>query len=197
MVKKLSAENEVKPTIELNSEFGNTFQFAAIGMALVNQAGRWIAVNKSLCKILGYTEEELQSLTFQDITHPEDLEKDLEFAVQLFNRKIDSYQIEKRYIKKSGQPIWINLTGSAIWNEDGSFRYFIAQIQDISLRKEALDSLADRERLFRSIFNSTFQFIGFLDKNGVLQEANQTALDFAGIKLEDVAGKYFWDCYWW
>ncbi|WP_139162646.1 sensor histidine kinase [Algoriphagus faecimaris] len=186
-----------KIVIDLNSEFGRTFKFAAIGMALVDQEGRWIIANNSLCKLLEYSQEELQKLTFQDITHPDDLEKDLEKVRKLYGKEIDSYQIEKRYITQSGRILWINLSGSAVWNEDGSFRYYIAQIQDITKEKEAVELLAEKESLFRGIFNSTFQFIGFLNTEGLVYEANQTALNFAGLKPEDVIGKNFWDCYWW
>lgn len=178
-------------------EFRTTFEFAAIGMALVDEEGKWLRVNPSLQRMLNYSEEELKRMSFQEITHPDDLFADLEQAKRLRNREIDSYTIEKRYLTKSGTILWINLTGTAVWESDGSFRYFIAQIENITEARETAMAIEQSERKFRGIFNSTFQFIGFLDPDGTLQEANQTAMGFAGLSHEDVVGKKFWDCFWW
>lgn len=180
-----------------HSDFSNAFHHAAIGMALVSLDGRFLRVNPSLCRLLGYSEKEFKELRFQDITHPADLELDLEFAGQLFRGEIQSYNMEKRYITKSGEYVWILLTGSMVTNEDGSPKHFIAQIQDISSQKRFQALLEQKERRFRGIFNSAFQFIGLLETDGTLIEANSTALDFAGLSQEDVVGKKFWECYWW
>lgn len=180
-----------------HSDFSNAFHHAAIGMALVSLDGRFMRVNPSLCRLLGYSETEFESLRFQDITHPEDLETDLEYAGQLFRGEIQSYNMEKRYITKAGEYVWILLTGSMVTNEDGSPKHFIAQIQDISAQKRHQQELEQKERRFRGIFNSMFQFIGLMETDGTLIEANSTALEFADLKPEDVVGKKFWDCYWW
>lgn len=180
-----------------HSDFSNAFHHAAIGMALVSLDGRFMRVNPSLCRLLGYSEEEFKYLKFQDITHPDDLETDLEYAGQLFRGEIQSYNMEKRYITKSGEYVWILLTGSMVTNEDGSPKHFIAQIQDVSTQKLYQQELEQKERRFRGIFNSAFQFIGLLETDGTLVEANSTALEFANLKPEDVVGKKFWDCYWW
>ncbi len=105
--------------------------------------------------------------------------------------------MEKRYITKSGAIVWILLTGSRVSNEDGSPKHFIAQIQDITEQKRFQQELEQKERRFRGIFNSMFQFIGLLEPDGTLIEANSTALEFADLKPDDVVGKKFWDCYWW
>lgn len=129
-------------------EFKTAFESAAIGMGLVDNSGKWIKVNPSLCKMLEYTPEELASLTFQEITHPDDLFDDLEQAKRLRNREIDSYTIEKRYLTKSGKIVWVNLSGTAVWNLDGSFRYYIAQIENITSRKKSHELLQiERDRL--------------------------------------------------
>lgn len=136
-------------------DFQTTFENSAIGMALVNEIGRWIRVNASLCRMLGYSPEELMNLTFQEITHPDDLFGDLEQAKKLRNRKIDSYTIEKRYFTKSGEIIWINLTGTAVWEENGRFRYFIAQIENISTRKKYLAQLQEQKDRFSYVIEGT------------------------------------------
>lgn len=308
-------------------EFSSAFEYASIGMALVSTEGKWIRVNKSLCDLLGYQEGELLASTFQDITHPDDLEKDLGYVQQMLLGEIETYQMKKRYFTKSGDLVWVLLSVSLVW-DSGQPKHFISQIQnitqskklqdliqvekqrlqqviqgtdagtwewnvqtgevifnekwanligytlkelepvsietwmkftnpedleesgrrlqecfekkelqyecacrmkhksghwvwimdrgkifswtkdglpelmygshiDISGMKELEEKLSLERQKFYSIFNSTFQFIGFLDLDGTLLEANQTALEFAGLEPEDVIAKKFWDCYWW
>lgn len=327
----------------ITDEFTSAFESASIGMGLVSLEGKFLRVNKSLCDLLGYTEKEFMNLTFQEITHPDDLDRDLGFVGKLINDEIKNYQIEKRYFTKNGEIIWINLSGSKVKNPDGSFKHFIAQIENITPRKKAfakigeqniriqnilestnaskafLDTvlnsvnvgivvcdqngkltvfnqaatdmhgipfspiesdswssyynlmkldgvnLLERDEVplyralkegnifnsefiiqhqsgnqiivnctgnqiwdqnenllgavvamnditklklakktteeialkFKGIFDSTFQFIGFLSPDGTLLEANQTAINFAGLDASDLIGKKFWDCYWW
>lgn len=109
---------------------------APIGMALLDPEGRWLKVNEALCNFLGYSEAELLELDFQTITHPDDLEADLELVQQLVDGKIATYQLEKRYIHKHGQAVWGLLSVSVARDTDGSLAYFISQIQDIGDRKE-------------------------------------------------------------
>jgi PAS domain S-box-containing protein len=110
-------------------------------MALVGTDGRWLRVNRSLCEIVGYSEGELLQKSFQHITHPEDLGKDLEQARRLLGGEIGSYQMEKRYLRKDGSVVWILLNGSLVRDEEGRPLYFIAQVQDISGRKRAENQL--------------------------------------------------------
>ncbi|MEG4027331.1 MULTISPECIES: PAS domain S-box protein [unclassified Microcoleus] len=139
------AKNERKQ-IEValrNSEeqFRNAFENASIGMGIVSLDGHWVKVNPALCQILGYSSEELLALTFQDITHPDDLDLDLSYAHQLLAGTISTYQIEKRYFHKQGHIIWILLDGSLVQDEQGNPLHFIAQIQDITARKKAQKTL--------------------------------------------------------
>lgn len=126
-----------------NSEetFRSAMQYAAIGMALVSLEGKWLKVNQSLCQIVGYPEEELLKLTFQDITHPEDLELDLRYVKKLVSGKIKTYQMQKRYIHKNGDIVWVLLSGSLLRNAEGTPLYFIAQIQSIDAQKKIEEEL--------------------------------------------------------
>ena len=126
---------------ESERRFRSSFENAAVGMALVGTDGRWLRVNRSLCGTVGYSEGELLEKSFQDITHPEDLGKDLGQARRLLGGEIGSYQLEKRYIRKDGSVVWILLNGSLVRDEEGGPLYFIAQVQDISGRKRAEDQL--------------------------------------------------------
>lgn len=117
--------------------FRRTFEYASIGMALVGLDGRWLRVNQSLCEILGYTNEELLALSFQDITHPADLNIDLENVQNLIEGKNDSYQMEKRYFHKNGDIIWVLLAVSLVRDSENNPLHFVSQINDISKRKES------------------------------------------------------------
>ena len=139
------AENERKQ-IEValrNSEeqFRNAFENASIGMAIVSLDGHWVKVNPALCQIVGYSSEELLALTFPDITHPDDLDLDLSYVDQLLAGTISTYQMEKRYFHKEGHMVWILLDGSLVQDEQGNPLHFIAQIQEITARKEAQKTL--------------------------------------------------------
>ncbi|WP_445173743.1 PAS domain S-box protein [Microcoleus sp.] len=139
------AENERKQ-IEValrNSEeqFRNAFENASIGMAIVSLDGHWVKVNPALCQIIGYSSEELLALNFQDLTHPDDLDLDLSYVHQLLAGTISTYQLEKRYFHKQGHMVWILLDGSLVQDEQGNPLHFIAQIQEITARKEAQKTL--------------------------------------------------------
>lgn len=127
---------------EIEDCFRATFEQAAVGMAKVSLEGRFLLVNRGLCDIVGYSREELQQKTFMEITLAEDLAADLAQVSQLLNGECEHYQIEKRYIHKSGHIVWINLTGSLHRSRDGSPQFFISVIEDISERKAMEEKIA-------------------------------------------------------
>ncbi|MDT0555364.1 sensor histidine kinase [Patiriisocius hiemis] len=118
-------------------QFKSTFDHSAIGMALVGIDGSWLQVNNSLLKMLGYTRKELLQMTFQDITHPHDLNKDVRLLSSTIKGERATYQMEKRYFHKDGSIIWALLSVSLVRNEDGKPLHFISQIVNISEVKEA------------------------------------------------------------
>ena len=119
---------------ESETRYRGTFENAAMGVANVALDGRWIEVNQRLCDIVGYTREELLAGTFQDITHPDDLEEDLDHVRALLAGDVESYTMDKRYIRKDGTIVWIGLTVSLL-ADDGAPRYFVSVIRDITERK--------------------------------------------------------------
>lgn len=121
--------------------FDSAFRYATIGMALVAPDGSWLKVNPALCSLLGYSEAELRKTNFQALTHPDDLDIDLQFVKEMIERKRKTYQMEKRYFRKDGATIWALLSVSLVWNDDGSPGFFISQVKDISARKEVEDDL--------------------------------------------------------
>lgn len=136
------------------ARFEATFEQAAVGIALVAPDGRWLRVNRKLCAIVGYPPEELLTKTFQDITYPEDLNADLEFVRRMLAQEIDTYAMEKRYFRKDGSLVWINLTVALVRRPEGAPDYFISVIEDISARKVAQEALRESEERFRELFES-------------------------------------------
>ena len=124
------------------SLFQNAFEFAAIGMALVSTEGKWLRVNRAICEITGYSEAELLKRTFQEITHPDDLDLDLENVRKMLAGEINTYQMEKRYFHKNGSIVWVLLSVSLVRTESGEPLFFIGQIQDITRQKTSEQQLA-------------------------------------------------------
>jgi PAS domain S-box-containing protein len=131
------------PQPDADSLFQSAFEHAAIGMALVAPDGTWLRVNRSVCEITGYSETELLQRTFQDITHPDDVERDVTNAHKMLSGEINTYQMEKRYFHKNGSIVWVLLSVSLVRDDDGKPRFFISQIQDITRRKESEAQLGE------------------------------------------------------
>ena len=120
---------------EANERFRLAFDGAPIGMALVGIDGRWLQVNPALCEIVGYPRAELLTKTFQDLTHPDDLEAQLEFMHEVLADEMASYSMEKRYFHADGDAVWVNLSMSLVRDDGGAPLYFVAQIEDVTERK--------------------------------------------------------------
>jgi PAS domain S-box-containing protein len=148
--------SERKEQLEL---FENAFEHAAIGKCLVGLDGAFLKVNPKLCEMVGYSREELLALDFQAITHPDDLDADLSLVTDLYKGLISTYQMDKRYIRKDGVIIWIQLSVSRVDNPDGSPRYFISQIEDLTARRQAEAALKDSEARYRLMAENTTDMI--------------------------------------
>ncbi|QMD25713.1 diguanylate cyclase [Citrobacter freundii] len=123
---------ERKHISESETRFRNAMEYSAIGMALVGTEGQWLQANKALCHFLGYSQEELRALTFQQLTWPEDLNNDLEQLQMLSRGEINSYSMEKRYYTRAGEVVWALLAVSLVRHSDNTPLYFIAQVEDIN-----------------------------------------------------------------
>jgi PAS domain S-box-containing protein len=121
--------------------FENIFNYAMGGIAIVGMEGEWIKVNDSVVKYLGYSKPELYKKTFQDITHKDDLKKDLGSMRSLIRGDISNYTMQKRYFHKNGSIVWVRLSVSLVRDENGSPEYFISEIHDISQQKSDQDEL--------------------------------------------------------
>ena len=141
---------------ESEQRFRAIFEQAAIGIAQVSPDGKFLKVNPGLCKIVGYSEAELLLREVRDITHPEDLDAEQSYSQKLLAGEIQSYSMEKRFIRKDGEFVWTNLAVSLVRQTSGEIKYAIGVIEDISDRKQAEAALQQqflRQRLMRGILD--------------------------------------------
>jgi PAS domain S-box-containing protein len=179
---------------ESEERFRSAFDDAPIGMALVAPDGRWIQVNRALCEIVGYSEEELLVRTFQDITHPDDLDADLAQVRQVLAGEIKGYQMEKRYFHKNGEVVWVLLSVSLVRDPAGRPLYFVSQIQDIRARKQAKEELERAREVAEAANRAKGEFLANMSHeirtpmNGILGMTNLVL----GTALTPRQSDYLW-----
>jgi diguanylate cyclase (GGDEF)-like protein/PAS domain S-box-containing protein len=152
---------------ESEERFRFAMHFSSVGMALVAPDGRWLGVNPALCDIVGYTEAEMLATDVLSITFPDDREADLAQVREMLARTRETYQTNKRFVRKDGRVVWTQLSGSLVWLQSGEPHYFIYQIQDITDRVRTERALRDSEERFRSIAEATQEWIWEIDADGV------------------------------
>jgi PAS domain S-box-containing protein len=168
--------------VDSERRFRATFEQAAVGIAHVAPDGRWVLVNTRLCAIVGYEREELLARRFQDITHPDDLPRDLEHVRRLLAGEITSYSLEKRYLRKDGSVVWINLTVALVRRDDGSPDYFVSVVEDITERKRAETMLRDAEERFRQLADNVNEVFW-------VSNAENTQMLFVSSAYESIWGR--------
>lgn len=150
---------------ESEKRFRNTFEQAAVGLSHVTPEGHFLLINQKLCDLVGYTREEMLSKTFQEITYPDDLETDLKQAQRMAAHEIETYTLEKRYIRKDQTIQWVELTVSMVSNADGTPDYYIAVVQDITQRVQTQQKLATANvRLEEQVSERTKQLLRLNDR---------------------------------
>jgi len=147
LIRDISRRVEIERALRESEEtFSNAFRQSPHGMAFVDPEGQFTRVNRALCSMLGYSEDELRGKRFADITHTEDVGVDLEQLQRMRSGEISSYQRIKRYVRKDGGVIWVSLGVSAIHDAEGKPIYFIGQIEDITARREREEARANEQR---------------------------------------------------
>jgi PAS domain S-box-containing protein len=132
---------------ESEERFRRVFEEGPLGLALVGKDYRFLKANAALCQMVGYQEAELIQKTFVEITHPDDVCADAELAERLFRREVPFYRIQKRYLKKTGEILWINLTASIIVDANGEPIHGLAMVEDVTEIKRTQDEMLSRQKL--------------------------------------------------
>jgi len=186
-----SEKNRVGQTLtDSETLFRAIFENSGSGMALVDMQGRPVKCNPALQKILGYTEEELLGMSFMEFTHPDDREWEWELYAELMAGKRDKIEYEKRYITKDRQVIWVNLVSTMVKDEEGTPKYAVGMIQDITERKQAEEDLrrvSERLQLATRAAN-----IGIWDWDVARDETvwDDAMYKLYGKRKEDFSGAY-------
>lgn len=162
------------------------FEMASVGVAQVDiHSGRFLKINKKYCDIVGYSTDELQSLTYTDITHPEDLDTQLDLMQRLIMDQIPEFTIEKRYIRKDGTTVWAYLTVSPLWRADQKPDYILVVIRDITSRKNAEERLVFAAK----VFENSIEGIVVTDASGTIVQVNEAFSAITGYSSDEAIGR--------
>src|SRR5438874_917189 len=161
-----------------------TFEQAAIGIAHLTLNEEWISVNQRLCEITGYRRDEILQFKVEQLTHPEDMAASLDFIRRIKTGELPEYKMEKRYIRKDGGVIWVNLTVSIVRAASGDPLYIVAFVEDISQRREAEVEASRSLSLLRATLESTADGILVVDLDGRILSFNQKMADMWEIPAE-------------
>src|SRR5215213_1325564 len=173
---------------EARDRFRSIFDHAPIGVAMVSLEGRYLQVNRSLCEILGYTEEELRALTWQEITHPDDLATSSAYARRIVEAEFPKYHLDKRFLHADGHTVWASLSVSLVRDAEDEPLYFICQIQDVSERKKVEKVIKVSEERFRSLVQYSSDIITILEADGTIRYVSPAVERITGYKPEEQVG---------
>ena len=190
---------------ESEEKFKGAFEYSSVGIGLVDKNGFWIDSNKKLCSILGYSKTELQSLTFIELTHPDDLERDAAQHKKLDENKKSFFHMEKRYIHKNKKIIWVNLHASTVKDREGNILYYLGQIIDITEKKRIEEQnallleennrnrtlqLKEAKNLYRLLADNTVDLVCLLNLDGKFEYVSPSVKQLLGFEQEDLIGIY-------
>jgi PAS domain S-box-containing protein len=169
--------------------FRRIFEQTSVGMAIFNPDGRYLAVNRAFCEMLGYSEDELLQLKYDEITFGGDRKASRERNRRVRAGKLDQFEVEKRYVRKDGSVIWVALSGSTIRNADGVPIFNIRQIQDITERKQAVEAVRESESRFRAVIDNSPAEICLRSVDGRYVLFNREFEKRHGVSLDEARGK--------
>ncbi|KHK01936.1 PAS domain-containing protein [Desulfovibrio sp. TomC] len=176
---------------ESDRRFRDTFELAAVGIAHVGLDGQFLRANNRFLEITGYTAEALQAQTFAAITHPEDLDEDLEQVARLLSGAIDTFAMDKRYVRQDGSLVWVSLTVSLLRDAAGAPLHYISVISDISDRKAAEAAAKENAATVTALLDATSDRVFLVDAAGRILAANMAAAQGLDVAREAITGLTF------
>lgn len=185
LVQEVVERERAEDALRKNEErFRKYFELPLIGIAVFSAEGRWLEVNGKLCSILGYSRDELLELSWQDVTVPEDRHRQMQVYNRILAGECDGYTIQKRYIKRDGSLINIEVSSMCVREPDGRVRYFVAVIEDITERKRAEEALQFTQFAVEHAAEGMF----WVRRDGRFYHANDAGCRLFGYPLEDLLG---------
>ncbi|MDZ4372624.1 MAG: PAS domain S-box protein [Phenylobacterium sp.] len=169
-------------------QFEAAFRYAAIGMALVGLDGAFLRVNDAFCRIVDYAPDEILTLDFQTLTYPADLNADLEQLRQLRAGEVDSYRMEKRYVRRDGATVWVHLTVSMVRGPEGEPCHFVAQVEDLTERRLAEAALKASEARYRLLAENSDDVTVQISLGGAISYVSPAVRAY-GYAPEDLEGR--------
>lgn len=186
----ITGQKETEEALRESEErFRGAFENASAGVALVGLDNRYLRVNRALCEMLGYAEEELLSRKTFEITHPEDLENSRRRTAMLLAGEAEASSLEKRYVHEDGRTVWATTDVSLVRDPKGIPLHFVSHCQDITRRKQAEKDLRESEERFRTIFEQSAIGISIADPDRRFLETNAAYQRITGYSGEELFGK--------
>ena len=202
-IRVIGVTKDITEEIKMNNKlqqreqlFKEAFEHSFIGVALVSPEGHWNKVNNKVCQMLGYSKEELKLLTFQDVTHPEDLQRDSAELKKLIDGEIFNYNIKKRYINKNKTIIYAHLSVSLVRNDRGEIINFMSQIIDITDRKKIeeenklLIDLNEAKNMYRLLANNTIDLVCLHNLDTSFQYLSPSIKKLLGYTADELIGRF-------
>ncbi|MBF0536976.1 MAG: PAS domain S-box protein [Nitrospirae bacterium] len=168
------------------------FEQAPVGIAIVESlTGRFVRVNQAYCNIFGYTQDEMLNLTFHNITYNGDIKLDMDNMKRLIAGEIQSFDMEKRYVRKNGQVIWASVKKCHLWESLDNPAFHIVIVDEITDKKRMIAELTESEGRYRSLFDKSPDAIFIADpRTGYIVDANQTAALLLGMPVDEIKGMH-------
>ncbi len=182
---------QVSEALRAESQFRLAMEYSASAMCLVAPDGRFLRGNQAITELLGRSEAELQRSTWQQLTHPDDLDTDLTLLGEILDGTRDRYRLVKRYLRPDGEVIWGDLSVGAVRNADGTVHYLVSHIIDITERVRAEVALAEREGMLRLVLDNSAESVMRIDRDLRIEYVNERVAALAGIPMGEWLGKTF------
>ena len=168
--------------------FRTIFEAAPLGIVIADPQGYILEANQAFFQMLGYRHHQVKSMTFVDITYPDDREENNKLIKALREGRISAYQTEKRYLKSDGQSLWAIVKASAAKDQYGNIQYWLGIMEDISERKSAQEALMESERRYRNILGSIAEGYFEVDLKGNFTFFNNRVCQIIGYERDALLG---------
>src|SRR5882672_6774578 len=180
-----------QPQLSDDQLLGSLFAQEATGIAVTTLGGRFLRVNQAFCRMAGYSEAELLEMTFRDVTHPDDIESTENFRQQLLSGETANHTHDKRYVRKDGKLIWVQIVVTIVRDGSGSPQCYATLVHDMTANMRAREALQESEHRFRRMVEMSTDW--YWEQDAQLRFVQTPGLEKTQLSLESVTGKTRWD----